>query len=129
MILLGAIVGAGGSAWWTMIRMPGNSYLAPLPPLTEGEARLAEALHRDVLSLATFGDRNVVNQRNLKRAASWLESLFSKTGYQVTRQGYQLANRRYDNIIAELKGSDRANEIIVSAYTVTRLRTWTFKAP
>lgn len=85
----------------------------PLPPLTEHEARLADALRRDVQSLTAFGYRNVIDQPNLNRAANWLESSFSKAGYRVTRQNYQVVNWRYDNIIAELKGSDRANEVIV----------------
>ena len=93
--------------------MPGTSYLGPLPPLTDQEVRLAETLRRDVLSLTAFGHRNVVNHPNLERAANWIESSFAKAGYRAKRQGYQVVNWRYENIIAELKGTDRANEVVV----------------
>ena len=31
LVFIGALAFAGGSVWWTMIRMPGTSYLDPLP--------------------------------------------------------------------------------------------------
>lgn len=113
LVLIGALAFAAGSAWWIIVRMPGTSYLNPLPPLTVQEARLAEALRHDVRSIAAFGYRNIVDHRNLQRTANWLEASLSKAGYQVTRQGYKVDNWRYDNIVAELKGSNRANEVIV----------------
>lgn len=45
-------------AWWWMLRMPGRSAEGPLPPLSEGESRLASQLHRDLQALAAdIGER------------------------------------------------------------------------
>ncbi len=98
----------------TMIRMPGKSYQGPIPPLTEGEGALREALRRDVEKLAgEIGERNVPRYRNLAAAADFLEDSFAKSGCDVRRQGYTVGGMTCDNIEVEIHGSDRADEIVI----------------
>jgi hypothetical protein len=64
--------------WWTMIRMPGESYRAELPPADDDLISLAEELRGDVAHLAVeIGERNVLNcPDRLARAADWIEAQF-----------------------------------------------------
>ncbi len=101
------------AVWWTSIRMPGESFSGPLPALTQSEIRLSESLRRDVMRLTGFGHRNAVNLAALTATANWLEGEFSQAGYAVKRQGYRIEKWDYDNVIVELPGSDRHEEIIV----------------
>ena len=48
-ITLGIII---SWVWLTMIQMPGESYRGELPPLTQKEVALRDALQRDVEKLA-----------------------------------------------------------------------------
>jgi len=112
-ILLSAIFAAGVTIWWELIRMPGDSFSGPLPELTQDEQRISEYLRRDVLQLTDFGQRNVVDLYALKTTANWLDTEFSKVGYSVERQSYLIGNWSYDNVIAELPGGDRREEIII----------------
>jgi hypothetical protein len=113
LILLIAIFAACMAIWWELIRMPGESFSGPLPTLSQAEKRISESLHHDVVGLTEFGQRNVVDLFALKRTANWLDTQFSKTGYNFERQSYLIGKWSYDNVIAELPGSDRRDEIIL----------------
>ena len=77
-ILFVAIIAACMAIWWELIRMPGESFSGPLPTLTQSEKSVSESLHRDVLRLTDFGQRNVVDLYALKTTANWLDTEFSK---------------------------------------------------
>jgi len=85
-----------------------------MPPLTELETMLRDALRRDVERLASqIGERNVARYQNLSAAADYLEASFAKSGCNVCRQGYKVAGRNCYNIQVEIRGSDRAEEIVI----------------
>ena len=104
-----------GIAWgWRMIRMPGESYSGPLPPLGEAESALAAALRRDVLELAVeIGERNIFVPDALARAADFLETRLAETGRTVQRQQFEVDRQPCCNLDLEIAGTDRAREIVV----------------
>lgn len=114
-ILLILIVGLLIWAYVMMIRMPGESFRDPLPPLTDQQAALAAQLERDVEHLAgTIGDRNALGRsRQLAEAAAWIESQLGAIGYPVKRDEFPFAGLTCANIEAERKGSSKAEEIVV----------------
>lgn len=96
------------------VRMPGKSYRGQMPPLTAQEIDLRDALRRDVEKLAgEIGERNVWRYRALAAAADFLEASLAKHFYDVCRQGYEVAGVTCYNIVVEIQGADRANEIVV----------------
>ena len=120
---LAAII--GGCA---MFSMPGKSYSGPLPELSSAEKELSTELKAHVVQLAdTIGPRNFLHPDKLDEAAAFIEDDFRKIGYEPRRQEYRadhsvIASFRgapkndklvYKNIIAELKGTTRPEEIIV----------------
>lgn len=99
-----------------LIKMPGASFSGPLPPLTQGESRLARTLREDAEYLADkIGERNVYKHDRLVKAALFLEKSLAKTGYKdkIERQKYTVRGRQCWNIIVEIPGTTRAKEIVV----------------
>src|SRR5215475_7107591 len=77
------------TAWWVMIRMPGQSFHGPLPALDDPQAKLRDELHRDVEILSLrIGERNVGRYDALVAAARYVEEQLSAAGYQVERQDF-----------------------------------------
>jgi Zn-dependent M28 family amino/carboxypeptidase len=94
--------------------MPGKSYRGPMPPLTAQEIDLRDALRRDVEKLAgEIGERNMARYRALAAAADFLESSLRESSYEARRLGYQVAGVTCHNIEVEIRGSDRADEIVI----------------
>ncbi len=62
-----------------------------------------------------IGERHVGKYKNLMRAAFWIESSLAggNMGYQVKRQDYEVEGKEVRNLIAELPGTTRRDEIIV----------------
>lgn len=101
-------------AWWLMIRMPGTSYAGPLPEMTDVEKSLRDELKRDVEHLATtIGPRHVGRYPALVQAAEYLEEQFQAAGYQVQRQEYLVNGLKCWNVVVELRGTARPEEILV----------------
>jgi len=97
-----------------IIRMPGKSYVGPLPPLTEKEVAFRDGLRQDVEKLADeIGERNVVHYQNLSTAEDFIEKSFEEAGYEVRRHGYQVSGKTCYNIEVEISGTAKANEIII----------------
>lgn len=97
-----------------MFQMPGESYRGELPPLTQKEVVLRDALQRDVEKLASeIGERNYLHYKELMAAADFLEASFAQAGYQVMRQGYTIDNQTYYNLEVEILGTQRADEIVI----------------
>jgi hypothetical protein len=111
-VLVAALIAAG---WWTMIRMPGESYRGPLPPADEALDALAAELRRDVDYLATtLGERNVSHcPQQLAQAADYLAAEFRRAGYEVDRQVYTVEGVACANLAAEIRGVSRPAEIVV----------------
>jgi hypothetical protein len=110
--IIGGILVSWG--WLTMIQMPGESYRGQLPPLARKEMALKDALQRDVEKLALeIGERNYLHYKGLIAAADFLTTSLVQAGYQVQQQEYAIANQTYYNLEVEIKGSDRADEIVI----------------
>ncbi len=107
---MGSLV--GGLAY--MLALPGSSWTEPLPPPTERERDLAEALEADVRTLAVeIGERNVRHPDALDAAAAWMELSFEAAGYEVERQPYEVGDVEVANLHVELLGGQLADERVV----------------
>ncbi|MFC1497165.1 M28 family peptidase [Verrucomicrobiota bacterium] len=94
--------------------MPGKSYSGQFLPLSEGERLLRDNIERHVEVLAgEIGERNVWRPKELDAAASYIEDAFTKSGYSVSAQEYEIQGVTVKNLEAELTGTDRSKEIIV----------------
>ena len=96
------------------IRMPGKSHSGPMLPLTAQETELRDTLRWTVEKLAgEIGERNVGRYRGLAATADFLEASLAKSGYDVCRQGYEVAGMTCYNIEVGIQGSDRADEVVI----------------
>jgi hypothetical protein len=84
-------------------------------PLGAAEPAAVETLRRDVAALCAIGERNTYLPENLARAAELIERELSSAGYEVERQTYEVSRDavRVDNLIVELRGTSRPEEIVV----------------
>jgi Zn-dependent M28 family amino/carboxypeptidase len=71
-------------------------------------------LRQDVEMLATtIGPRYVSRPRSLRAAAGYLEKRLREAGYAPTRQGFDVNGVLCENVVAELPGTARPDEIVV----------------
>ncbi len=106
------LVYVGG--WAAMIRMPGNSYQGALPPATEEVRALEQELQTHVNMLGGhIGERNLFHYDKLLLAAEYLRAEFEAAGYDVRRQQYDVSGKICENIEAEVRGTDRPEDILV----------------
>ena len=100
--------------WWTMIRMPGESFRGPLPPLSAAQAVLRDELRRDVEALAgDIGERNVFLPEKLAAALELLEGALREAGYDVGRQVFEASGRECVNLDVEIPGQKAPGEIVI----------------
>ncbi len=110
LVLAGILFGA----WWSLMRMPGESLEGPLPTPTPTQFELAIALKADVVMLAgTIGERNTATPPAFRRAADYLANALRAAGYKPVRDSYKAAGLSSDNLIAERKGHSKPDEIVV----------------
>lgn len=119
-IAAGGIAAGGGRAAEprpaAVIVMPGTVHRGPLPPLTEAERGLATALEADVRRLAgEIGERNATafGMEKLQSAERFLAGAVAATGLAVERQPYEVRGRTVHNLVAEVPGAGRREEILV----------------
>jgi Zn-dependent M28 family amino/carboxypeptidase len=94
--------------------MPGQSHRGPLPPATADQQQLAARLKAHVTTLATdIGDRNVYRPQALQQSIDFLTKTMRDLGYDVRSQPFEARGVTVQNLEAELKGGDRADEILV----------------
>ena len=73
-----------------------------------------DELRTDVEKIAgEIGERNVWRYRNLTSCADFLEKSLTVVGYKVRRQEFEAAGKRCHNIEIEIRGTDRAQEIVI----------------
>ena len=97
-----------------MIRMPGDTFKGPLPPLTEAQRALEQELRSDVQQLAgTIGERNLFRYKQLVEAAAFIRAAFTSSGYHVRRHQYDVAGQTCENIEAHIVGTEQPNDILV----------------
>jgi Zn-dependent M28 family amino/carboxypeptidase len=113
-VLVALLVIVHLEGWGVMMKMPGKSHTGKLPPLTPIEMALRDALQQDVKVLAEdIGRRNYLHYSGLMAAADFLENQMVQAGYRVERQSYSIDQQTYDNLVVEIPGGDRADEIVV----------------
>jgi Zn-dependent M28 family amino/carboxypeptidase len=101
-------------AYFTMLKMPGKTYIGRIPPLTSAQLSLKDELLRDVETLAgRIGQRNIWNHRNLTAATSFLETSLADTGYKVHRQNYLVEGKTCCNIEVEITGTKHPQQIVI----------------
>jgi hypothetical protein len=97
-----------------MTAMPGRSYREPLPPASHEELESAANLKKHVVYFAdTIGERNVMAYQALENTRQYIEDSLGREGYQVRSQEYVLQMRKVRNLIVEIPGATRPNEIVV----------------
>jgi hypothetical protein len=116
--VFGAIAALGTlAAWALMLRMPGQSFAGPRPPLTAREAATRDALRRDVEALAVgIGERNLDHPEALARAADWVAAALTLGGRAPSRLRYDAGGLPVENIELELApapGGPSPPEIVV----------------
>lgn len=97
-----------------MIRMPNDSFRGSLPPLTDEQRRLEDDLRASVQQLAgTIGERNLFHYKQLVAAADYIHTTLAGFGYEVRRQNYLVAGQTCANLEAEVRGTDKPEDILV----------------
>jgi Zn-dependent M28 family amino/carboxypeptidase len=94
--------------------MPGPVHRGALPELTADQEIVENNLRKTVSYVAGhIGERSVIAYDNLQKTAQFIEISFHAMGYDVHSQDYTAQMRKVRNLVAELPGSSKANEIIV----------------
>jgi hypothetical protein len=97
-----------------MTAMPGKSFSGAFTPLTVEEIQIKTNLTRHISYLADdIGERNVIAYEPLQKTAQYIEDNFRKFGYEVKSQEYTVQMRKVRNLIADIPGGAKANEIVV----------------
>ncbi|MDJ0850376.1 MAG: M28 family peptidase [Myxococcota bacterium] len=114
-VLVALIVAAipVGTAVWFMTSMPGESHEGP--PAGDAEAAaLATALREHVVELAqTIGERNFDRFVELEQAAAYVSARLAAVGCAVERRDFVVWEGSVSNLVCELPGGERADEIVV----------------
>jgi len=112
--VLGALAAAGAAAILYGTHVPGRSYAGPLEPLTPEERAIRAELAAHVVMLAgTIGERNLWRLAELNAAADYIARRLREMGYTVREQAYAVEGRGVRNVEVELRGGQRAEEIVV----------------
>ena len=78
---------------------------------------LIENLYRHVEYLSEkIGDRHLWKQGSLNKAADYIESVLTSSGYAVRRQSYSCYGQSVSNLIAEKAGTDKEVVILGAHY-------------
>jgi len=97
-----------------MTSMPARSFSGPLPPQSTEEAEIKTNLTKHIAYLADeIGERNVIAYEPLQKTAQYVDDNFKKLGYEVKSQQYTVQMRKVRNLIVEIPGGVKANEIVV----------------
>jgi hypothetical protein len=79
-----------------------------------GAPGVRERLEASVRTLAeTIGPRSYRDEANLSAAADFITHSFEAAGYTVAFQPYEVKGRTYRNIIAERRGTEEPDRILI----------------
>jgi len=113
-LLVGQSENPLASAMGITVTMPGTSHSGPLPPLTEEQTRVRDGLTKDLERLAgEIGERNLSLPIAYAEAARFVEGRLTDASHEVRRQTYEVKGRPCVNLVAEIPGKGRADEIVV----------------
>lgn len=97
-----------------MSGMPGTSATGAPPALDENESAVATRLRSEVDALASeIGTRGTHQAKGQDDAADYLGRLLRRTGCNVTEQSFDAHGVACRNIVGELRGRTRPDEILV----------------
>jgi hypothetical protein len=96
----------------SMIWMPGQSYREALPPLTQDAKELATQLQVDVSAIATH-PHNYIAYAELQKVTADLEAKMMAISPNFEVQEYAIAAQKFHNLILEIPGETKPEEIIV----------------
>jgi hypothetical protein len=103
-----------GSAYYTVLYMPGQSYTGPLAPLSAAEITIRDHLTQHVHTLAgEIGARHIWRPTALDRAVRYIEATWQGQGYTVARQPFEVDNQTVYNLEIELPGDTRRDELVL----------------
>jgi Zn-dependent M28 family amino/carboxypeptidase len=95
-------------------KLPGQSFSGDPPTLSSSQQQVCESLKRHVEVLAgEIGERNLRHYNALCRAASYVEKHFAEAGLDVTSHDYDERGVPVRNVVAEIRGTTRPNEILL----------------
>ena len=94
-------------AWLLTIWMPSASFSGTPPLFTPAEESLKTALTQTLQNLQTIGPRNDQNPGSLAKTIAFLAPTFPDV------QSYTINEKQYENRIAEIKGSEHPEQIIL----------------
>ena len=96
--------------WRTFIAMPGRTSLTRVLP----DAAAVEQLRQDVAALAGFiGERNLIRPGRLESAEVHIVAALRSAGLEPRAETFDFEGERCANIVAEVRGSERPEEIVV----------------
>ncbi len=96
------------------LSMPGRSYTGELPGLTDGERALSESLREHVEMLAaTIGERHLQKPEKLEETVSYIKTSLKDWYGTIESQHFEFGHKSFENIIVELPGGKRKDEIVV----------------
>lgn len=118
------ILAVGGLAYViSLCRMPGESFVGTLPPLSVEQYQVKERLRSHVDFLCNVaGRRDYTNPAGLEKSADMIFSEFSRLGYSVRKErvpspdllsGTPAGEMEFWNIVAEKSGTTRPEEVLV----------------
>jgi Zn-dependent M28 family amino/carboxypeptidase len=88
-------------------------------PTMQGEARAEiQALERRLMAHvrhlgSTIGERHLIRPKALRATAEYIRQVWSNQGFLVSEERYEVVGQPCANLVAELKGSARAGDIVV----------------
>lgn len=117
-LLLWTLALIPGGAWF-MTDMPGESFRGPLPPLSPAQAALRDELAAHVHYIAgELGEHNMLRPAAYAAAADYIEMQLraasrTRPDAFLRRQSFPVGAARAENIILELPGGARRDEVLV----------------
>lgn len=101
-----------GAAWYSMRYR--EQPAAGLPVADSGQQEQATRLEAHVQMLAgRIGERNMWHPERLEQAARYIEAQLTAAGWAVESQAYTLKGHRVRNIVSQINGHERPEEIVV----------------
>jgi hypothetical protein len=109
-----ALIAAGWGALHYMTGVPGTPHRGALPPLTSGEAALAQELKRHIAAIAAR-EHNLAHYAELEEVARYIESALASHGYASASQSFVVSGKPVRNIevIIEAQPATPIPEVIV----------------
>lgn len=103
-----------GILWFLAIRMPGESFQGPPPPLSALEEEIRERSRHHVQVLSdSIGSRGFGGYEAVQSTVAYLRGELAGYGYEVEQLGYVAADQRHRNLQVTLPGGELAHEIVV----------------